>query len=330
MQIKAKIIGVGHALGEDVLTNSDLEKMVETNDEWIVERTGIRERRIAKADTYTSDLAYRASREALEDAGLSPMDLDLIIVATVTPDFLTPAVSCIVQAKLGADRAAAYDINQACTGLVGGLTMAQQFIENGKYRHILVVGADALSKVTDYKDRKTCILFGDGAGAVVVSRNEDPDDDSRIVAAKIGAVGSLGHNLTLPFLRMDEEEKAKRVSKDLHSLWMDGSEVFKFAVRIMAEAVKETLADVGMTVDDIDLLIPHQANTRIIDGAVKRIKINPDKVFVNLPKYGNMSAASIGVALKEAIDEGRVKRGDTIVLVGFGGGLTWGCTILKW
>lgn len=329
MQNKAKIIGAGHALGEGVLTNSDLEKMVETSDEWIIERTGIRERRIAREHTYVSDLAFSASEAALRNAGLPAAELDLIIVATVTADYITPSVSCMLQAKLGASKAAAYDINMACTGFVGGLTMAQQFIESGMFQNILVVGADVLSKVTDYKDRKTCILFGDGAGAAVLSRCGDAEE-SGIVVSRIGANGAIGHNLTLPFLRVEGVEMEKRVSKNPHSLWMDGSEVFKFAVRVMAEAVKDTLAAAGLTVDDIDLLIPHQANTRIIDGAVKRIKIHPDKVFVNLPQYGNMSSASIAVALSEAAEQGRMKRGDTVVLVGFGGGLTWGCTILKW
>jgi len=330
VKIKAKAMGVGHALGENTLTNEDLEKMVETNDQWITERTGIKERRIANETTYTSDLALKAAKEALADAKMEGADIDLIIVASVTPDYMTPTLSCRLQYKLGAEKAAAYDINMACSGFVAAVVMAEQFIENGTYENVLVVGADALSKVTDYTDRATCILFGDGAGAMILSANKDENDKSGILVNKLTTTGSGGDLLTLPFIKKTEEDMQKRLADNPYVIWMDGGAVLKYAVRAMASITNETLKKANLTIDDIDILIPHQANLRIVDGAIKRIGIDTEKVYINIAHYGNMSAACIPIAIYEAVKEGRVKRGDTVLLVGFGGGLTAGCIILTW
>ncbi len=325
MALKANIIGGGYFVPDRVLTNADLEKMVDTSDEWIVRRTGIRERRIADENTYTSDMAIIAAERALKNTNTNPEDLDLILVATCTPDMYTPNVSCMVQAKLGAKNAAALDISSACTGFISALTVASQFVETGYYKKILIVGAENLSRMTDYKDRNTCVLFGDGAGAFVIGASED----SGVLATDIGADGEGGKNLTSLAFRDDEAELAKRVSKNKRSLWMDGSEVLKFAVRTMASATQTVLKKAGLTIDDVDMIVPHQANIRIIDGASKRLGIDQSKVFVNIEKYGNMSAACIPIALCEAMDNGQIKKGDTVVLVGFGGGLTWGAAAIK-
>lgn len=325
MALKASIIGGGYYVPDRVLTNADLEKMVDTSDEWIVRRTGIRERRIADADIYTSDMAYMAAERALKNTGTSPEEIELILVATCTPDMYTPNVSCIVQARLGAKNAAALDISSACTGFISALTVARQFIETGYYKKILVVGAENLSRMTDYKDRNTCVLFGDGAGAFVIGASENEG----VLATEIGADGVGGKNLTSLAFRDDEAEMAKRVSKNKQTLWMDGSEVLKFAVRTMVHATNTVLEKANISIDDVDMIVPHQANIRIIDGAVKRLGINHDKVFVNIEKYGNMSAACIPIALCEAMESGQLKKGDTVVLVGFGGGLTWGAAAIK-
>lgn len=330
MKINVKVMGVGHALGENVMTNEDLEKMVETNDAWITERTGIKERRISDPDTYTSDLAYLAAVEALEKSHKTADQLDMIIIASVTPDYIVPSMACQLQARLKAYKAACYDINMACTGFVAGFIMAQQFIENGTYETVLVIGADALSKVTDYTDRQTCILFGDGAGAVVLTANKDEQDKSAVLASRLSADGEDGGKLTLPFCKKTEEDIQKRLTDNPYVLWMDGGAVLKYAVRVMAHMTKETLEKANLQVEDLDLLIPHQANKRIVDGAIKRIGIDTNKVYVNIEKYGNMSSACIPVALYEAVESGRIHRGDTVGLVGFGGGLTAGCLLLTW
>lgn len=322
---RAKIIGMGCYLPEGRLTNDDLEKMVDTSDEWIVRRTGISERRIAKKDIYTSDLAFEAGARALEDANVPATDLDLILVATTTPDMYTPNVACMIQRKLGAVNAAALDINSACTGFMSALTVACQFIGTGFSKKILLVGAENLSRMTDYKDRNTCILFGDGAGAVVLAPS---DDGSGVIENHIGADGEGGKNISSLAFREDEEEVAKRVSGQKNTIWMDGSEVLKFAVRTMADATRTVLKQAGLTLDDITLVIPHQANIRIVEGAAKRLGLSDEKLFVNLNKYGNMASASVPVALCEAVEQGRAKKGDKIVLVGFGGGLTWGASVI--
>lgn len=325
MAIHSKIVGLGAFLPEKVLTNADLEKMVDTSDEWITKRTGIKERRIAADDVFASDLATEAAKEALSDAGMTAEDIQLIIVAGVSPDMYTPSTSCKVQKNIGAKNAAAFDINAACSGFIFGINIANQFIENGTYENALVIGADVLSKITEYKDRATCVLFGDGAGAVVLKKSEDGSGIQSIV---LGSDGASGDVLTIAGLREDEIDKERRPFGNTRTIWMDGSEVFKFAVKTMANATEEVLAKIGKTIDDAALVIPHQANKRIIDGAAKRLACDTDKIFCNVHKYGNMSAACVPIALYEAVKEGKIKEGDLFVLVGFGGGLTWGSSAI--
>jgi 3-oxoacyl-[acyl-carrier-protein] synthase-3 len=321
------ILGTGAHLPEKVLTNFDLEKMVDTSDEWIVSRTGIRERRIAADNVASSDLAVEAGLKALEAAGIAPDQLDLIIVATVTPDMMFPATACLVQDRLGASKAATFDLSAACTGFLYGITTAAQFIANGIYRYALVIGVDCLSKIINWEDRNTCVLFGDGAGAVVLGPVEE---GYGFLSFDLGADGSGGNLLLQPAGGSRIPASMESVEKKLHTISMTGGEVFKFAVRVMGNAAEEALKKAGMTKDDIDFLVPHQANIRIIDAAVRRFGLSEDKVIVNLDRYGNMSSASIPVALDEAVREGRIREGDTLVLVGFGGGLTWGAAVLKW
>lgn len=320
------IKGVGHAVPPRILTNAELERMVETDDEWIVQRTGIKERRITDAETATSDLALAAARMALDNAGVAPEDLDLIMVATVTPDHAFPATACLIQRELEAWGAAAFDLEAACTGFLYGLSIADQFIRTGTYRTILVIGAETLSKITDYTDRNTCILFGDGAGAAVLQAGDEPG----LMAVEIGADGRGGELLVLPAGGSRHPASAETVAGHQHFIQMAGREVFKFAVRIMEESSQRVLSKAGLTAGDIDLLVPHQANLRIIDSACKRLAVPLEKVFVNLDRYGNMSAASIPVALSEAASQGQIKTGDHILVVGFGGGLTWGAAVIKW
>ncbi len=321
------IIGTGSYLPEKVLTNKDLENMVDTTDEWIVSRTGIRERRIAAEDQASSDLAVEASRKALEAAGVTADQLDLIIVATVTPDMMFPATACLLQDRLGAKKAAAFDLSAACSGFLYGIATASQFIQSGMYRYALVVGVDCLSKITNWEDRNTCVLFGDGAGAVVLGPVEE---GSGFLSFELGADGSGGDLLKQPAGGSRLPASRDTVDGRLHTISMAGREVFKFAVRVMGNAAEEALAKAGMTKEDIDFLVPHQANTRIIDAAVKRFGLSEEKVIINLDRFGNMSSASIPVALDEALHQGRIKKGNTLVLVGFGGGLTWGAAVLKW
>jgi 3-oxoacyl-[acyl-carrier-protein] synthase III len=321
------ILGIGNSLPEKVMTNFDLEKMVDTSDEWITKRTGISERRILDEKTPIYSLGLKASKRALENAGVDAKALDLIIVATCTPDYLTPSTSCIIQKHLGADNAAAFDINAACSGFVYGMTVAQQFILTGYYKHVLVIGCEGLTKVTEWKDRNTCVLFGDGAGAVVLG---EVDKGYGILSTDIGAVGELGHNLTIPCCHVEKEDIEKRKGDNNMVIWMDGSEVFKFAVRAMADSTKKVLDDAGISIDMVKLIVPHQANIRIIDGAAKRIGIKSDKIISMIHKYGNMSAASIPVVLDETYRNGSIEKGDYIVLVGFGGGLTWAAALIRW
>ncbi|MFC4076430.1 beta-ketoacyl-ACP synthase III [Salinithrix halophila] len=321
------IIGTGAYLPEKVLTNADLEKIVDTNDEWIVTRTGIRERRIASEEQASSDLAVESARRALEAANLSADQLDLIIVATVTPDMSFPATACLVQDALGAKKAATFDLSAACTGFIYGVSVASQFIQNGIYRHALVVGVDCLSRITDFTDRNTCVLFGDGAGAAVLG---PVDEGEGFLSFELGGDGSGGHLLKQPAGGSRLPATKETVEQKLHTMTMNGREVFKFAVRVLGVSAEEALRKAGLSKEDIDYLIPHQANVRIIEAAVERLGISQDKVVVNLDRYGNMSSASVPVALDEAVREGRIHKGDTLVLVGFGGGMTWGATVLKW
>lgn len=323
----AGIIGTGSCLPDRIMTNYELEKMVDTSDDWIKSRTGICERRVSDEKTATSDLSTTAALRALENAKLKPEELDLIIVATVTPDMAFPSTACIVQKNIGAVNAAAFDLEAACSGFLYGLAIADNFVKTGYYKNVLVIGAETLTKIADFTDRNTCVLFGDGAGAAVVS--EVPEEYG-ILSTYIGADGRGGHLLTQPAGGSRIPATVESVQNRLHYIKMDGTEVFKFAVKIMGEAAETALEKCGLNKEDIDYLIPHQANIRIIDSAVKRLKISKDKVYVNVDKYGNMSAASVAIALDEANRDGHLKDGDTIVLVGFGGGLTWGSAVLKW
>lgn len=321
------IIGTGAYLPERRLTNFDLEKMVDTSDEWITSRTGIKERRIAADDEASSDLAVKAAKQAMENAGITAEQVDLIIVATVTPDMSFPATACLVQEQIGAPKAATFDLSAACTGFIYGVSTAAQFIATETYKYALVIGVECLSRIVDWTDRNTCVLFGDGAGAAVLGPVKEGygfqsfelgGDGSGKDLLKIAAGGS----------RLPASENT--VANSMHTLFMNGREVFKFAVRVMTSASDVALEKANLSFDDIDLFVPHQANSRIIEAAMKRYGLPDEKVVVNLDRYGNMSSASIPVALHEAIEEGRVSEGDTLVLCGFGGGLTWGATVLNW
>lgn len=315
------------AVPERVLTNADLEKMVDTSDEWITTRTGIKERRIVEPDEATSDLAAAAGHRALVEAGVEPEDLDLIIVATVTPDVSFPAAACLVQMKLEAKNAATFDLSAGCSGFVYALDMAVRAVESGTYNRVLAIGADVLSKITDWTDRSTCVLFGDGAGAAVVG----PVRKGRgLLGTDLGADGASGHLLTLPAGGSRKPASLETIEGHEHFISMQGNEVFKFAVRTMGETAQRSLSKCGLSPDDIDVFIPHQANIRIIEAARRRLGVPEDKVFVNVDRYGNTSAASIPIALDEALREGRIKDDDIVALVGFGAGLTWASAIMRW
>lgn len=321
------ILGTGKYVPEKILTNSDLEKMVDTNDEWIVSRTGIKERHIAAPEQATSDLAYEAAIKALESAGMTAEELDLIIVATVTPDTFFPSTACILQEKLGAKKAAAFDLSAACSGFVYSLATATNFIKTGMYNNALIIGADCLSRITDYTDRNTCVLFGDGAGAVVIG--EVPEGRG-FLSFDLGAEGSGGHLLNLAAGGSREPASSATIEDKKHFIYMNGREVFKFAVRVMGSATEAVMAKAGKTKEEIDLFVPHQANIRIIQSAMNRLDLPPEKCVINVDKYANTSAASIPLALVEAAEQGRMKEGDTVLMVGFGGGLTWGACVLVW
>jgi len=324
---KTKIAGTGSYVPEKILTNADLEKMVETSDEWISTRTGIKERRIAAKEEAASDLAYYASKEALQTAGIKPKDLDMIIVATITPDMVFPATACILQQRLGAREIPAFDLEAACSGFLYGISIASQFIGTGLYNNILVVAAETLSKIIDWEDRNTCVIFADGAGAAVL---QPSNDNSRIISIYLGADGGGADLVGVPAGGSRMPASFETVRNKQHYMKMKGNELFKRAVRIMVEAVNISLEKGDLDYEDVDFFIPHQANIRIIQAVTKRINLNMDKVYVNLNKCGNMSAASIAVALDQAVKEGKVKRGDKVVLTSFGGGLTWGSIVLEW
>lgn len=323
---KVGIIGTGEYLPKKVLTNADLEKMVDTSDEWITTRTGIKERRLAGKFEAASELATKAAQQALEQARLKPQDLDLIIVATITPDMPFPSVACLLQQNLGASRAACFDICAACAGFVYAMTAAQQFIGLGTYKNALVVGAEVLSRVTDWKDRNTCILFGDGAGAVVLSEVRS----GGILSAYLGSDGSKKDLLYIPAGGSRNPATRQTVDAHLHYIKMQGNELFKLAVTLMAEAAQIAIKRAGLECKDIDLVIPHQANIRIILAMAKKLKLSPEKIYLNIAKYGNMSSASTATALCEAAQEGRIKKGDIVLLDAFGAGLVWGACVIKW
>ncbi len=321
------ILGLGKYLPENVLTNADLEKMVDTTDEWITTRTGIKERRIAADNEATSDMAVKAARNALADAGMQPSDIDVIIVATITPDMFFPSTACQVQYKLGAGNVPAFDVSVACSGFVYGLAIADQFVRGGLYKHALVIASEKLSAVTDWEDRSTCVLFGDGAGAAILGQV----DKGGIMGAHLGSDGSKGDLLRLPAGGSRMPASFKTVENKLHTIKMEGNILFKHAVKIMADAALAVTEPLGMTGDDIDIIIPHQANIRILNALAKRMGVDPDKkVYLNIEKYGNMSAASSAVALVEAVESGRIKKGDKILMDAFGGGLTWGALVIEW
>ncbi len=324
---KTGILGLGKYLPEQILTNADLERMVDTTDEWITTRTGIKERRIASDNEATSDMAVKAAKEALKEANLEPKDIDLIIVATITPDMFFPSTACQVQYKLGVSNVAAFDVSVACSGYIYGLAIADQFIKSGFYKHALVIASEKLSAVTDWEDRSTCVLFGDGAGAAVLGKVEK----GGILNACLGADGSKGGLLQLPAGGSRMPASIKTVENKLHTIKMEGNVLFKYAVKIMADAALEVTEPLGFKGEDINLIIPHQANKRILDAVAKRLGVDPrEKVYLNIEKYGNMSAASSAVALTEAAEEGRIKKGDIILMDAFGGGLTWGALVIEW
>jgi 3-oxoacyl-[acyl-carrier-protein] synthase-3 len=325
--VRAKIIGTGSYLPERILRNADLEGLVDTSDEWIVERTGIRERRIANEKQAASDLAYEASKAALKSAGLKARDVDLIIVASVSGDMPLPATACFLQDKLDAKRAAAFDVNAACSGFIYALSVADAFIRSGTYRRVLVVGAEVLSKFTDWEDRTTCVLFGDGAGAVILDATEG---DRGVLSVKIHSDGSMWDLLHAPGGGSRTPASKETVRKRMHFIKMKGNETFKVAVRTLESLVVETLKENKLKTSDLSLLIPHQANLRIIQATAKRLNLPMEKVVVNLDRFGNTSAASIPIALDETVRAGRVRNGDYILLEAFGGGLTWASALIKW
>jgi 3-oxoacyl-[acyl-carrier-protein] synthase-3 len=324
--LKAKIVGTGSYLPEKVLSNADLEKMVDTTDEWIVSRTGMKQRRIARADEFTSSMGTEAAKRALEDAGLSAEDIDYIIVATLTPDYTFPSTACLIQKNLGAKRAAGVDIQAACTGFLYALSMAQAFIQAGLYKNVLVIAAEKLSSITNYKDRSTCVLFGDGAAAAVVSST---GSGLAIESIRLGADGEQANLLILPAGGCRSPASQETVAEGLHFIKMAGNEVFKHAVRRMEGASKDCLEALGVQESEVSWLIPHQANLRIIDAIAKRFEHLPEeRIFKTVQKYGNTSASSIGIALDELLRQKNVKRGEKVLFTAFGSGFTWGAAIL--
>jgi len=323
----AHITGWGMSVPETVLTNDDLSKMVETNDQWIRERTGIRERHIAKDGQTSSSLGVEAAINALKVANLRPTDLDLVICSTSTPDHIFPATACMIQDQIGATKAGAFDLLAACSGFIYATNMATQAIRSGSIKNALVIGTETLSKFVNWKDRNTCILFGDGAGAFVLQASEKPGG---VYSAVMHSDGSGGDLLTLPAGGSVHPATEVTVHEGKHFIEMDGKEVFRFATRVMAQATNEALDAAGMKIEDVNWIVPHQANIRIIEAAARGLKQPMDKFIVNLERYGNTSTASIPIAMVEAIETGRIKTGDKLVMVGFGAGLTWGALTAEW
>jgi 3-oxoacyl-[acyl-carrier-protein] synthase III len=326
---RSRISGTGSYLPEKLLTNADLEKLVDTNDQWIVERTGIKVRHLAADGEATSDLALKASQNALKAAGLAATDLDMILVATVTPDQIMPTASCFLQAKLGARDCMAVDISAACSGFVYGISMADMYIKTGVYKNVLVVGADVLHHFVDYKDRDTCILFGDGAGACVLSRAKD-NEDSDILSQHLRADGAIGEVFVLPGGGSKMPLTHARLDEGMQYVRMKGREIFKHAVRTMSICCDHALKDAAMTGDEVDWVVPHQANIRIIEGVAKHADIPMEKVIVEIEDMGNTSAATVIVSLDRAIRDGRVKRGQNLLLTAFGAGVTSGAVLLRY
>jgi len=325
---KANIMGTGMFLPEKRLTNADLEKMVDTTDEWIITRSGIKERRIVEADQTLSDLAVPAAQMAMKNAGVTPEQIGVVILATFTPDRPISSTACIIQHKLGCKNAAAFDVEVACSGFVYASTLAKNFIATGMYDYALVIGADILSKVIDFTDRNTCVLFGDGAGAVVfgVSANEDEG----VFDVLLGADGGGADHIMIPAGGSSMPTTVKTVEDRMHFVKINGKEVFKFSTKIVGDMIEQVLTRNNMKLDDVDLIIPHQANIRIIESAAKKFDCPMEKFFINLDKYGNTVAATIPICIHEALQQGRIKQGSTVLLAGFGGGLTWGVIAMKY
>ena len=321
------IAAVGSYVPEKILTNADLEKMVDTSDEWITARTGIKQRRIAAENEFTSDIATAAAQCAMKKAGVTADQIDLIIVATITPDMPFPSTACLVQRKLGAGRAAAFDLEAACSGFIYGLEIGQQFIMSRTYDTVLVIGAEKLSSITDWSDRNTCVLFGDGGGAAILQSRPNAHG---LLTAVMGADGDKADLLFMPGGGSQCPASHESINARLHYLRMEGKETFKQAIQAMETAAEEALRRCEVSISDVKCIIPHQANRRIIDAVAERLDANPGQLFVNLEKYGNTSAASVAIALDEAVESGRVQRGDLILLVVFGAGLTWGAAVIEW
>ncbi len=323
---RAAIAGTGSYLPARILSNAELAGLVDTTDAWIMERTGIRERRIAAPDESTSTMAVIAARRACEDAGISPAEIELIIVATITPDYVFPATACLVQHAIGAKRAAGFDLEAACSGFVYSVNVAAGLIASGMYRNILVVGAETLSRLVNYQDRATCILFGDGAGAAVLTAR---DNGSGVLHTSMSSAGEDSQSMLIPAGGSRLPASAETVAKQLHTLHMDGKRVFKFATKIFADLVEEALSACGLKREEVALVIPHQVNQRIIEAAVRKLEMPLEKFFLNLERYGNTSAASVPIALDEARRAGRIHSGDHVIMIAFGGGLTWASTVVR-
>jgi 3-oxoacyl-[acyl-carrier-protein] synthase-3 len=324
---RTRVIGTGSYLPEKILTNFDLEKIVETNNEWIIARTGIEERRIAAADEVTSDLATKAAKRALKMAGVAADEIDLIIVATITGDYPWPATACVVQANLGAKNAFAYDVSAACSGFLFALSCADDFLVAGRGKKALVIGAETFSRCIDWTDRNTCVLFGDGAGAVVLEAQES---DSGVLSSHLHSDGNYLELLYQPGFGAKYPASVEGLEARLPYLKMQGNEVYKFAVRSLTEVSKEALRANGITSEDVDLFIPHQANLRILEATAKRLKLKTEQTFINVNKYGNTSAATIPIAMDEANRGGLLKEGALVLMAAFGGGFTWAGTLLRW
>ena len=327
MEKAVGILGLGCYVPEKVLTNHDLEKIVETSDEWIVERTGIKNRHIAAEGEATSDMSVIAAERALADAGVSPEEIELVIVATASADHAFPSTACLVQDRIGAKNAAAFDLSAGCSGFVYSLGVASQMVKSGLYKKALIIGAETLSRIMNWEDRNTCVLFGDGAGAAVLGEVEE---GYGILGLDLGSDGAGSIHLMQPAGGSRKPASHETVDAKEHTVHMNGNEVFKFAVKIMGKTAKKSLEQAGLTNEDIDMLVPHQANIRIIQSAAKHFKMPMDKVWVNIDKYSNTSAACIPIALTEMQDQHAMKKGDNLLLVAFGAGLTWGSIVLKW
>ncbi|MEK6559466.1 MAG: beta-ketoacyl-ACP synthase III [Planctomycetota bacterium] len=324
---KVSITGIGSYLPRKILTNYDLEKMIDTTNDWIIQRTGIKERRIIENGVTTSDLATKASLKAMKDAKVSPKDLDMIITSTITPDHFFPSTSCYIQQKIGATRASAFDILAACAGFIYAISIGQSFVSSGAAKTVLVVGAECLSKITDYKDRTTCVLFGDGAGAVILQKSEKKH---QILYTNLAADGSQADVLIMPGGGARNPASLESVQKRMHYIQFKGKEVFKLAINNITKLIIETAKKNNLKPKDIDLIIPHQSNLRIIEATMQKLGLPMEKAFVNIDKYGNTSSASIPIAIDEARKAGRLRKGNIVMLVAFGGGLTWGSSLIRW